>query len=154
MNIRNYSLKTNYICGSNTLDLLPFYVTNINIPGLNFSLPEIGGRSGIKLNMSSDSVTFNGLSMEILMDEDYKVYNEIMNIVFSHINVETGTYADFSFHFWCEVKDDMGKNIMKIDYYDCRIETVGDLTLDSTDETTEQTFNMDLKYDYFKISYL
>ncbi|MCK5535520.1 MAG: hypothetical protein KAI79_01770 [Bacteroidales bacterium] len=151
MNYRNYSQKTNYTCGTEAFDLLPFYATAVNIPGVNFSLPEVGGRSGTKLSVSADNVSFNNLSLEILVDEDYKIYNEIMDIIFDHINVESGSFADFSFDFWCEVNDDMGKKVMKIEYYNCKIESVGDLSLDSSDDVPEQMFSLDIRFDYFKI---
>lgn len=153
MNTRNYSQRSNFTCGSEALELLPFYVQTINIPGVSFSLPELSGRGGVKLNMSGDSVTFNSLSTEIILDEDYMIYKEINDIIFKHINLETGTYADFSFDFWMEMTDDMGKSIMKVEYYNCRIESLGDLSLDATDDTTEQTFSLDLKYDWHKVIY-
>ena len=151
MNYRNYAQKTNFTCGTETFDLLPFFATSINIPGINFSLPEVGGKFGTRINVSSDSIAFNSLSIEVLLDEDYKIYKEIMEVVFTHINVESGTFAEFDFDFWCEVNDDMGAKVMKIEYYNCRIESVGDLSLDTSDDTTEQVFSLEIKFDYFKI---
>ncbi len=152
MNKRNYAQRSNYMCGTDTLDLLPFYVQTLNLPGMNFGLPEIGGRTGVKLHMTSDTVTFTSLSMEILIDEDYQIYKDIAGLITKHMNVETGSYADFFFDFWIAVTDDMGRVVMKIEYYNCRIESIGDLSLDSQDDTTEQTLPLELMFDYFKIS--
>ncbi len=150
-NTRNYSQKSNFMCGSEELDLLPFYVTSINVPGITFSIPEVNTRNGTMINLSPDVIEFNSLSMELLLDEDYNLYKEVMDLIFKNINVESGTFADNVFQFWCEVTDDLGKSVMKIEYYNCRIESVGDLQLDTTDETTETVFSLELKYDYFKI---
>lgn len=150
-NRRNYAQKSNFMCGTDALDLLPFYVQTLNIPGMSFSLPEIGGRYGTKLNMSSDSVTFGSLSLEVIVDEDYQIFKDIVKIITDHLNVESGTFADFSFDFWTSITDDMGKVIMKVEYFNCRIESLGDVSLDAMDETTESTFSMELKFDYYKI---
>lgn len=151
MNKRNYSQRSNYLCGTNVLNLLPFYAQTINIPGLNFSLPEIGGRNGARISLSSDGVVFNTLSIDMIMDEDYQLYKDINKIIFDHLNVETGTFVEFTFDFWCEVTDDLGKSVMKIEYYNCRIESIGDLSLDTMDDSTEHTMNMEIKFDYFKL---
>lgn len=151
MNTRNFSQKSNYKCGSAELDLLPFYVQTCNIPGMNFSLPEIGGRSGLKLNLSNDNVTFNSLSLTVIIDEDFQIYKEFTDIVFKSINLEAGSFANRSFDFWVEITDDMGKNVMKVEYSGCRIESIGDLELDSADDSTEHTFSVEIKFDYYKI---
>jgi hypothetical protein len=153
MNSRNYSQKSNFMCGTEALDLLPFYAQSCNIPGINFSIPEIGGRNGYKLGLSSDTITFGSLSLQIILDENYQIFKDINKIVFDHINVETGTYAEFSFDFWVEVTDALGKSVMKIEYTNCRIETIGDLELDSMDDSTETIFTMELRYDYHTLIY-
>ena len=151
LNQRNYSQKSNFVCGSNVLSSLPFYAQTVNLPGVNFSLPEVGGRSGTRINLNSDTITFSELSIDIIIDEDYTIYKDIMNLVFTKINPETGTYVDFSFDFWIELLDDMGNKVMKIEYYNCKIESVGEASLDSMDDSTENVFSLSLKFDYFKI---
>jgi len=151
--MRNYSEKSNYMCGSSELDLLPFYVQSLNIPGITFTLPEIGGRFGTKINLSSDNVQYNSLSLQIILDEDYQIYKDITKIIFNHLDVEKGSFAEFSFDFWVQVTDSLGRSVMKIEYYNCKIESLGDLELDSMDDSTESSFSLDLQFDYYKIFY-
>lgn len=151
MNKRNYAQASNYMCGTDALDILPFYVQTLNIPGISFGLPEVGGRSGTMINLASDTAQFSSLSLEILLDEDYQVFKDINGLITDQIDVETGTFNDLYFDFWTTVTDDMGKPVMKVEYYNCRIESVGDLSLDATNETTEITFALELKFDYYKI---
>lgn len=151
-NKRNYAQRHNYMCGSSVLSDLPFFAQTVNLPGITFTLPETrtpGGASVI--NMSSDSVNFNSLSLEVIVDEDYKIYKDILNAVFNHLNVETGSFADFCFDFWVAVTDDMGKIVLKNEYHNCRIESIGDISLESMDSSNEITFSLDLKYDYFTV---
>jgi len=149
INTRNYSQKSNFMCGSNILQLLPFYVTTLNIPSITTTIQEISGRQGAIVNMSPTSITFGTLSLEVLLDEDYSVYKDIVSNV--HVDVETGTFKNLYFDFWTEVTNDMGKSVLKIEYYNCLIENIGELSLAANDDTTEQVFSLDIKYDYFKI---
>ena len=151
MNYNNLAQKTNYAAGSEQLELLPFYLTSVSIPGISFNLQQVGGRTGSRMSLSGDTIEFNSLSFEILIDEDFKVYNEFMDIIFKHINVESGTFADFSFDFWIEINNSKSKHLMKYEFYNCRIENVGDIQLDTTDDITEHTMSVELKYDYYNI---
>lgn len=149
INTRNYSQKTNYMCGSNTMDLLPFYVTTLNLPGITTNVQELSGRQGAITNLTPATMSFNSLSLEVLLDEDFKIYRDIIKNI--KIDVKTGTFESAYFDFWTSFTDDMGKVIMKVEYHDCIIESLGELSFATNDDTTEQTFSIDIKFDYFEI---
>jgi len=149
INTRNYSQKTNFTCGSSTLDLLPFYVTTLNVPSITTTIQEISGRSGASVNIAPANITFNTLSLEILLDEDYQVFKDVHKHIY--VDVEQGTFECKYFDFWTEFTDDMGKTVMKIEYYGCQVESIGELSLATNDDITEQMFELSLKFDYFKI---
>lgn len=151
MNYNNLAQKTNYIAGSDKLKLLPFYLTAINIPGVTFGLPEVGGRGGAKALLSSDTITFNGLSIEILIDEDFKVYQEFIDKALKNVNVEDSTFTDEPFDFWVEINNNKGNKIMKFEFNSCRIESIDDIQLDTSDDITEYSMSVSLRYDYFNI---
>lgn len=150
MNYNNLAQKTNYIAGSDKLELLPFYLTTVNLPGINLSHPEVGGRAG-KLNVTGDTLSYNSLSFEMLVDEDFNIYHEFMDKIFENIDPEEGTFANIEFDFWVEVNNNKGNKLFKVEYYNCRIESIGDVLLDSQDDITEYTMSVDVKYDYYKI---
>lgn len=149
MNIRNYSQKTNFKCGVSNSDILPFYVTTLNIPGVQTNISEISGRFGASVNVTPDSLSYSPLSLEILLDEDYKIYIDLLNNIY--INIDDGTFKNTVFNFWTTVTNAMGKDVMTVEYYNCIIESISDLELNTGDDTTEQTFNLSIKYDYFKV---
>ena len=64
MNYNNLAQKTNWTAGTDKFPLVPFYLTNISIPGMNFSVPETGSRFGARINLASDTITYNSLSFE------------------------------------------------------------------------------------------
>lgn len=151
MNINNLAQKTNFIAGSNDLELSTIYLTTVNIPGVNLSPPEVGGRSGTKLNLTSDSITFNALSFEVLIDENFKVYRELVKKLFNNVNPSSGSFADTDFDFWIQINNSKGNYLLKIEFHNCRIESIGDIQLDSQDDITEYTMSIDLKYDYYSV---
>ena len=149
INTRNYSQKTNYQCGSSNMHLLPFYATEVNLPGVSTNIQETSGRAGAAINYSPANMIYNPLSITVLLDEDYKVWQDILKEV--HIDVTTGTFKNEYFDFWVEVFNDMGKSVMKTEFHSCTIESISDLALGSNDDITEQTFTLDIKYDWFEI---
>ena len=151
MNYNNLYQNTNFIAGSNAFNNIPFFLTTVNIPGLSLSHPIAGGRSGTQIFASSDTITYNGLSFELLIDEDFVIYQEIMDIINKNISVDKGTFADFIFDFYIELNNSKGNKVMKIDFSNCRIASISDIILDTTDDGTEYSMSMELEYDSFEI---
>lgn len=153
MNYRNYSQNTNFVAGSDKLELLPFYLTDLNIPGITLNTPEAYSR-GIKVNLMSDSLTFNDLSMNVLVDEDFKIYHELLDLIFKYVNPETGNFSGTTFpefDFWIEINNSKGNKLFKIEYYNCKIISLGDINLDTKDEGIHYILPLDLRFDYFKV---
>lgn len=150
MNYNNLAQKTNYVAGSVALELAPFYLTTVNIPGINFTHVDVGGKAG-RFSVTGDTLSYNILSFEMLIDEDFKIYHEFMDKAIKAINSETGTFASQEFDFWIQINNNKGNKLFKIEFYNCRLESIGDIQLDSQDEITEHNMNVDIKYDYFKI---
>lgn len=151
MNYNNLAQKTNWTAGTDKFPLVPFYLTNISIPGMNFSVPETGSRFGARINLASDTITYNSLSFDFLIDEDFEIYKTFYDYIYQSINPEKGTFADTSFDLWVELNNSNSNKIMKFEFYNCRIESIGDIELDTTSDETEIVMNLGLKFDYFKI---
>jgi len=151
MNFNNLAQKTNFIAGSDKLDLTNLYLHSLNIPGFSFSSPELSGRSGTKLNVCSDSVNFSNLSFEVLIDEDFLIYHEFTDKLFTHINPTSGSFANIEFDFFIQINNNKGNNLFKIEFNSCRIESVGDISLESGSDETEMTMSVDIKFDYFNV---
>lgn len=150
MNYGNLAQKTNYTLGSHKLDLGPIYLQSVNIPGINFSHIETSTRSGARLTVTGDTLTFNNLSFEMLIDEDFKVYFEFMDKVFKNVNPENGTFASQEFDLWLQFHNNKGNPLFKLNFYNCRIETISDISLDNMSDEVVNTLAVDIKYDYFK----
>ena len=151
MNYHNLAQKTNWTAGSDKFPLLPFYLTNVSIPGMIFSIPETGARYGSRMNLASDTVTYNSLSFDFLIDEDFEIYKTFYGYILENINPEHGSFADKSFNLWLELNNSKSNKIMKFEFYNCRIESISDIELDTTSDETEIVMNLGIKFDYFKL---
>lgn len=151
MNYHNYAQKTNFIGGSTKFKDIIFYMTSVNIPGISFTLPEVGGRYSTKMLLPSDKMQFNGLSFEFLIDEDLSLYSDFMNYIMSTMNPEDGTFKNEPFEFWLQINNNKGNKVIYFEFYGCRIENIGDINLNTQDSETEHTMTLELRYDYFKI---
>lgn len=152
MNYNNLAQSTNFIAGSDKFNNVPFFITGLNIPGININHPEIsGGRQGTLMNLSGDSISYNSLSFEMLIDEDFQIYQELMDIVRKNISPTNGTYGDFYFDFFIEINNSKGNKILKLEFSNCRIASIGDIQLSTQDEATEYSLSMEIVYDYYII---
>jgi hypothetical protein len=151
MNYNNLAQKTNFIAGSDKFKAVPFLLTAVNVPGINFSHPEIGGRDSVRMKLNADTIRFNTLSFDMLIDEDYEIYLEFMDVVNKHINVEKGTYRDFYFDFWIQINNSKANKLFKIDFSNCRLESISDFFLETGAETTEHKLSVELTFDYYTL---
>ena len=118
MNYNNLAQKTNWTAGSDKFPLIPFYLTNVSIPGMNFSIPETGSRFGTRINLQSDTVEYNSLNFDFLIDEDFEIYRAFYKYIIESINPEHGTFADKNFNFWIELNNSKSNKIMKFEEKD------------------------------------
>lgn len=151
MNYNNFAQKTNWVASSPAFENVPFYLTSVNIPGMNFSNPEVGGRSSSRIKLNADTITFNSLSFDMMVDEDMLVYKEFMSIIRDNIQVPEGTFEDFNFEFWVELNNNKGNSIMKLEFHNCRLSSISDIILDTQDESTEFLLSVEVDYDYYEI---
>jgi hypothetical protein len=151
MNYHNLAQKTNFLGGSDKFENLPFYITTLNIPGITFSFPEVGGRFSKKVYLPAGTMTFNNLTFEFLIDEDFGIYRDFMNHIKNIVDVKNGTFSDETFSFWIQLNNNKGNEIMKLEFYNCRIENIGDISLSTQEDVTEHLMSLEFKFDYYEI---
>ena len=152
MNFNNLAQSTNWQAGSMAFDKVPFFITNVNLPGISVNHPAIGSKGGAALNMQGSSVVYDPLSFEMLIDEDLVIWKELMTAVRNNIAVGSGNFADNSFDFFLELKDNKGHAVLKLEFEGCRISRIGDVPLSSQDEEVQKVLNVELVYDRYIIS--
>lgn len=151
MNYNNLAQRTNFIGSSAALTNVPFFITSISIPNITVAQNEVSGRGGAVLKMAGDTIRYNALSFEMLIDEDLIIYQELYETVIKSVDPEKGVFADFSFPFIVEVLNNKGHSALKFTFNNCRIASLGDIILDTRDSSTEIILSVDAEFDTFTI---
>lgn len=144
----NLADVSRFLVGSDTLKLTPFFIKTFNIPSIAFSHLELNNRSGTALHLGADTIDFNDLSLDIMLDSDFKTYFELLDLAFTEVDWETGNFAMPAFDLWVQVLNANGEVLFRIDFKNCRISSVGEVSLDPAAELGS-TLNVGIVYDYW-----
>lgn len=150
MNYNNLAERTNFIAGSPAFEHIPFFLTSVNIPEISLDHPEVsGGRFSHNIKLPGDTIKYGVLAFEMMIDEDLLIYDELYRLVEKNTNPETNTFGDFSFDFFVEVNDNKGHSVIVFNFENCRINSIGSLFLETSDDSTFYRVNVDIQFDRF-----
>lgn len=147
-NINNQANPTNFICGSSALEISNMYCVSLNLPSITLNSIYLNNGSGSPLNITGDNLIYAPVQIELVVDENYDVYFEIMEKLVSKIGFVDGNFTDFSFDFFIEVTNSLGEHIFKLTLINARLQTIGDLNLDTRSEETTMILPIELVFDY------
>ena len=130
-----------------------FFVQEGGIPGFSLSqidIPHVSQR----FPRPGDAITFNPLSLTLLVDEDLKTYIELYNELIEMKNPETGEikeWKDSTFTGILAITTNKNNYNFIISFYDCWVSSITDLIFSTTSEDQPITFNIEIYYSYFKL---
>jgi len=151
MNHLNFSQSNDFTCGTKELPLSTFMIQRVSIPSIDLSPTELNSRAGAKFTVAGDTLSFGTLDIEILIDESFSSYKELYQMLTKHVSLEKGTFGDFQFDFWVEGNNALGNSKIKWEFYNCRFQSFGSIDFSTTDDLTERTFSISLKFDYYEV---
>ena len=149
----SFTTSTSIRWGSTELKESFYLAQSVNIPGISFNNPQLGARFGARPRVSGDSLEYSSLNIEIIIDNNFSVYDEIFQSLLETIDPETGKFTNNKvFDLWIELYDNNSKKSMiKFWIYNCRIQSVGDVQFDVRDgEDNNITCMLILDFDYIK----
>lgn len=149
-NFSNLQNLTNFIQVSPQLEHIPFFLQRVNIPGLNSSPEQINTRGGNRFHVGQDTLEFNPLSIEMLIDEDLLIWLELQEFLRGKIRKD-GTFDVTPFDFIITINNNKGNKLFNIVYEDCRITSLSDIQLDTTSTQQHHTLSLELQYDRYDI---
>ena len=139
-----------------------FFVSRVAHPGAQNAAAEtpfsrLGG-----VPMPGNSMTYGELSMDVLLDEDFRSYIEIYDWMLRHVNEEQiadrvgygssqdpiPSYADIHI---TALNSNNGKNV-EFRYKDCVPVSIGDINFDAQNQGVDFiTFPASFRFSYFEI---
>lgn len=152
MTTLNFSQKTNFMAGFPKFPDLEFYIQDVTLPGITLELQKasIQGLNGF---LASSTHTLSDVSFNVLIDEDYKVYRMFYEDVLKSKSLINSTYAQREFDFYISVYNNKGNLIFTEYFKNCLIESLGDVSLSTTDSSVVNTFSVSLKFDWVDIEF-
>lgn len=146
----NYAQKTNFIAGCPQIPGMEFYLHDVSLPGITLDLQEVKTFALTKY-VAATSHSYGSLSFSVLIDEDFVIYDEFFNQIVNAKALINGTYAQIEFDFFVQVYNNKGKLLFTEFFKDCMLESIGDVSLTSTDNTVTNTFDVNFKFDWLEI---
>lgn len=149
-NYRNISLTSNAVFYSLLLDKdTQYYLQKFQLPTINLNGQDIQHSSGT-LTLNGEVQKFGDLNISVLIDENLKIYKNIINSFNSTNKVGTSYSAINEANSWIQIYDNNNNYIMKVEFYNSKIDGIGTLEWSST-ENNVLTLEITIKLDYMKI---
>lgn len=148
----NFSQKTNFIAGFPEFPDLEFYIQDVSLPSITLDLPKasIQGLDGF---LASTVRTFSDLSFTVIIDEDYEIYKMFYKHITESKAITNPSYAQKEFDFFVSVFNNKGNLIFTEYFRNCLVESLGEVSLSSTDSSIVNTFTVGMKFDWAEMKY-
>jgi len=151
MSNKNFTHNSNYYFGTTLFtDNVLYNIQQVNLPGVAFSHIKTS-KSSVEGFLTGDTLVFNALNVNIIVDEKLETWQSIMSTIFVMREQDKGLGSDLEGQAWIVLQDDNGHNILKVTYHSARIESIGDLEFNSISEDEIITLDIGLVYDNFTI---
>lgn len=148
----SYSTVSNIQFGS--AEFTPVWVNSqtFSLPTISLSPPKMNTRSGALVNLASDTVVYDDLNIDVIMDKEWQVWNSLYSFFLKGLNVEEGTFLkEQPVDVWIEFFNGEGKSVKKFMFYKCRLLSFGDVSLSTMNTEDElNTLNLGLTFDYME----
>lgn len=144
----NLADVSHFLVGSDTLKITPFFIKNFTIPGIAFSHASLMTRSGVALHTGADSISFNELSLDVVLDSGFQTYFELLDLAMQEVDFYNDTFAMPEFDLWVQVLNSNKELLFRVDFKNCRISSIGEISLDPSAELGS-VVNVQVVYDYW-----
>ena len=150
MNTRNFQRDTQIEFGTSIFgEDVTYNIQNVIIPGIDMDSAETFNR-GAKALIQGDAIEYQELNLTIIVDEEMKVWKELMGFLFENVNTQEATFNLNPGDSWITIRNSKGADILTIEFSASHITNIGSLSYDASGEDDELIMDISLRYDYFK----
>ncbi len=146
----NFAQKTNFIMGCSQIPSLEFYVQEVSLPGISLELGKTQ-TFAIETYFAPTAHSYGDLSFTVLIDEDFEIYDMFFKDIVDSKALINGTYAQINYDFYIQVYGLKGKLLFTEFFKNCILESIGDVSLSSTDNGVINSFTASFKFDWLEI---
>ncbi len=153
INNNSFSTVTNIRFGSLELKDLWFNVNSMMLPTISLDPPQMNVRAGANVALAPDTATYTDLSLDIIIDKDWEVFDYIYSYFLQGLNVENGKFSHYKrFELWAEIVDGSGKAVKKFNFHSCRLTEFSGLeVLPNDNEDRHQTITLTFNVMFYTV---
>ena len=150
-NRRNFTHNSNFFFQTNLFgEDFTYNIQECNLPGMNFSHIQTS-KSSVFGNIEGDTITYNDLIVNIIIDEELKIWKEIVNVMQTMRNPITSKGELIERYGFLIIQDDNTNEILKLEFSNMMVETIDDLSYNTNSEDDIITCSVTIKYDTYII---
>lgn len=146
----NFAQKTNFICGCPQIPGLEFYLQDVSLPGVSVELAE-AKTFALSKYLAGTAHSYGTLSFTVLIDEDFEIYDMFFKNIVDSKSLINGTYAQIEYDLYIQVFNNKGRPLFTEFFKGCVLQSIGDVSLSSTDNSVTNTFTAEFKFDWLEI---
>ena len=152
MNNRNFTHSSNFVFVTNLFndEQTAYAIQEVNLPGLSFSHIASSHRSA-NLHLQGDILNFNDLTLNLIVDEELKVWKEIVNKMTRMRDAYSTNGENIEEMSFLEIHDDNSKLVLKLEFSGCMISSIDDLSFTTISEDEIITCSVGITYDYYRV---
>jgi len=139
---------------------LEFFAQRLIHPGVTVQSPDVPFRRISAIPLPGDTLNFEDLSMDVLVDENMNTYIEVFRLIESMVQTKYKSPSNFSgsgansqtLDITLTITSSSNNVVKTIRYIDCVATSIGTILLEATSETSPViTFPVTFKIGYYEI---
>ena len=158
----NYLQPTNFkvVINHSTFGNLEFFAQRIVHPGVSVQAQSVPFKRISSISIPGDTLTFEDLAMDILVDENMQTYIEVFNLLSSLVETKYKSPMDKAasvsstqeLDITLTITSSHNNVVRTIRYIDCVPTSIGTVLMEATSETSPViTFPVNFKIGYYEI---
>ena len=148
----SYSTSTSVRFGAKELPDTWWNVMSFEMPTISLDTPKFNSRPGATSAIAADTCTYTDFGVELILDKDWKIYDELYQYFLEGLNVENAKFShQKKFELWIAFYDGKGKEVKKFWIHSARLLEFGGILATPNDaEDTQQTLALSFSILYFQ----
>lgn len=149
----SFSPVTSVRFGAITLKDIWFNVNSMVLPTISLDPPQMNNRSGANVALAPDTTTYTDLTVDVILDKKWEVFDYVYSYFLQGINVENGKFSHYkTFELWAEIVDGEGNRVKKFNFHSCRLSEFTGFEMNPNDaEDTLQTMSLTFNVMYYTV---
>jgi len=149
----SFSPVTSVRFGAVELKDIWFNVNSMVLPTISLDPPQMNTRAGANVAIAADTAVYTDLSVEIIIDKNWEVFDYVYSYFLQGLNVENGQFSHYkNFELWAEVVDGEGNRMKKFNFHSCRLMEFTGFEMNPNDpEDAHQTMSLTFNITYYTV---